>query len=116
MDLSNDKAFTPFMSDRVTVYSVTQVPGKVAKEQALFACSCMITSGAEIAMAGAAAKAQTGAIFQVVIPAGAWRSALPPAAGTTKIECPTRGVLMVQTVGRIGNDWALTCIGKGVRG
>lgn len=116
MNLENDKAFSPFMADRVTVYSVTQVPGKVAKEQALFGCSCMITSGPLISSDGAGAKSQTGEMFQVVIPAGAWRSALPPAAGTTKIECPVRGVLMVQTVGRIGNDWALTCIGKGVRG
>lgn len=115
MKLDNDKAFAPFMSDRVTVYSVTQTPGKVAKEEALFACSCMIVDGAEITSGGAAAKSESGTYYQVVIAAGAWRSALLPAAGTTKIECPVRGVMMVKTVGRIGNDWSLSCLGKAVR-
>ena len=116
MNLKHPAAFAPFVSDKVTVYSATQTPGKVSRDETLFSCGCMIFEGAEISTGGPAAKSASGDVMQVIILSAEWKSPLAPVAGTTKIESPSRGMLFVQSVGRIGDDWALSCIRKAVRG
>lgn len=109
------KAFEPMATEKVTVFSVKQTPGRVAREESLFSCRCMITEGAEISNGGPSAKSQTGKLYQAVIPAAAWKGEFPPVAGTTKLESQTYGTLLCNAVSRLGDDWILSCISKGVR-